>query len=339
MAYETGVSTSPSNLLSKIEIFTTVTLPVPERWTLIRNNGAPGGQLSISDPTASEANQFNFIADDTAETAHIACQPSRADDGDGLGLYYQHPGSPVTSGPARTARMGHPDSATNQGFGGSHVAYHLFSGSTSDGFYLHVVCEGDAGVFFHLSFGTIEKAGAFSGGQYVTAMQTNDDVQICWPFSWFPGGWNSTQWLRNDDVLTGGTITTDGGTSRWTEDFGMTNSSTSLSLAWYGGGVLPWSQRTPFGPNLLVTWESLSVGDFVILGHTPDIRLVSMNGRVPGEVVTLGSDDWHLFPVHVKNSARGGSTGNTNSYKNTFHGTGPPDNDSNLAGFAYREIP
>lgn len=340
MAYETGVSTSPSNLLSKIWSHATVS---PGLWTAVRNNGAPGGQASFYDGTASEANQFNFIADDTAATASISGQPSRADGG-ALDLYYEHPGTPVSGPVARTVRMGHPTSGDNQGFGGSHVAYHIFSGSTSDGLYMHVVCEGDAGVFFHLMFGTIEKAGTFSGGQYMSAMQTYDNSgQVCWPFELNPGNWHSTQWLRCDDVLTTGSITTDSTPwppgARWTENFGSTRFATGLPNAWMSGGVIQWNQRTPFAPNLTMIWEDLvpapGTDDFVILGHTPDLRIVSMDGRTPGEVVTIGSDDWHLFPVHVK--VAGGAAGSSNSYLNTYVGGGPPDNHSNIAGLAFLE--
>jgi hypothetical protein len=342
MAFQTSTSSSPQDLLDKLVTFATA-----QGWTITSVVGYRDGitydQVSMTDGSASQNPYFHFLADDDLNTAAINCQPSRLYV-DTETPFYAHTGSPNTGGgPGTYISIGHRASADNQGFGGASTAYWFFAGTTSDGRYMHVVVEGDAGVFFHLAFGTIEKAGTFNGGAYMTAMQTDDSSQVMWPFTFSPGNWHSTQWLRCDNVLTGGTVTTDGGTSRWTEHFGQAFAgNTSLSHAWAFGGVIPWNQRTPFGPNLCLTWEdtvpSPTLDDFVILGHTPDIRIVSMDGREPGEIVTIGSDDWYLFPVHVKNAARGGATGSSASYINSFTAGSPPNNDSNLAGFAYRRV-
>ena len=92
MAFETGTSTSPSNLLSKL-----VTRLTTDGWTITRTNGAPGTQVSISDGSAAGGAHFHFLADDTAATARWSCQPSRADAGSGVN-FYAHTGSPDVSG-------------------------------------------------------------------------------------------------------------------------------------------------------------------------------------------------------------------------------------------------
>ena len=49
-------------------------------------------------------------------------------------------------------------------------AYHLFS----SGDFIHVVIEEMPGRFRHLSFGLINKYGAFAGGQYLTGAARNE---------------------------------------------------------------------------------------------------------------------------------------------------------------------
>lgn len=345
MAYQKSTSTSPSDLLSQL-----VTFASGQGWTITSTVGYRDGitydQVSMHDTSASQDPYFHFLSDDTLVTASINCQPSRLYV-DTETPFYAHTGSPNTGGGSGSfVSIGHRGGTTNQGFGGASTAYWFFAGSTSDGRYIHIVVEGDAGVFFHLCFGTIEKAGTFNGGAYMTALQVDESSQVNWPFTFAPDNWLATNWIRCDNVLTSGTVTTEGGTSRWTTDFGQAWSRASLTsglaTGWAAGGVIPWNQRTPFGPNICVVWDDLTpvagTDDFVILGDTPDIRIVSMDGREPGEIVTIGSDDWYLFPVHVKNAIRGGATGDTGSYSNDWTAGSPPNNDSNIAGFAYRRV-
>lgn len=339
MGYATGTSTAPSDLLSDLVSFLS-----GEGWSITRTNGYRDGvtddQVTIHDSSATDNPFFHFLYDDDTTTARIDCQPSVSDAGISS-PYYAHTGSPNTSGGnGTTVSIGQRGATSSQGFEGASQAYHFFGGSTSDGRYCHVVVEGDAGVFFHLLFGTIEKAGTFGGGAYMTAMQTRQDGQVMWPFCGSPGNWYSTQWLRCDDVLTGGSYTTDGGTSYWSRNFGTChyfrqNPAVYYSMPWYCGGLIAYNQRSVLGPNPVVVWEDAVPGlgdDHAILGHIPDCRPCSMFGREPNEIITIGSDDWHIFPVHQKLE---GATG-TSTYTNTNTGTAP-NNFSNYAGFAYLE--
>ncbi|MEE8551595.1 MAG: hypothetical protein V3T08_10120 [Gemmatimonadota bacterium] len=339
MAFETGVSLSPSDLLSKL-----VTRLTTDGWTIIRTNGSPGTQVSISDGSAAEANQFNFLADDTAAVAAIDCQPSRADGGIGAS-FFAHTGSPDASGASGTfCSIGHRTSATDQGFSGSHTAYFFFTGSTPDGRYAHVVVEGTAGVFFHLYFGTIAKAGTFTGGQYMTALHVTDAGLFTWPFEFNEPGLRAKSWIRCDEFFTSISVTTDGGVSRWHEAPGMAHnnvSSSNYAANWYQGGLQNFNQRSPFGPNLCIVWNAISPSAtstaHKIIGHTPDLRLVSMDGREPGEIVIIGGDNWRIFPAHRKTTD--GTSTTSSAYINTFVGGPAPNNDSNLAGFALLEVP
>jgi len=166
MAFETGTSTSSTNLLSLMENRLSA-----DGWTVVRNNGAATGtsgqQLSVSDPAVAEGNQFNFVVDPVAANDDLwLMAPSTGDGGAGV-EFWDHPGSPGGNQSAAQVLLG-DDADNGHGFTGASIAYSFFSSTTPSGArYFHGVLEGSAGVFYHWGFGTIEKAGTFTGGQYM----------------------------------------------------------------------------------------------------------------------------------------------------------------------------
>lgn len=341
MSFETGVSLSPSDLLNRLRIRL-----LADSWTLVRDDGGPGNdQLSMSDGSADQSTQFNFLADDTAATANISCQPSTGDGGAGVD-FFNHTGSPNTAGTLNTyVHMGQRQSTTDQGFSGGHTKYFFFTGSTTSGRYCHVVVEGTSGVYWHMAFGTVEKAGAFSGGTYLSASSNTNllnAAQFMFQFGFSTVAQN-THWFRNDDHYTSIGQTTDGGTSRWFEEVafaGDVNVSSQLFAPLYQGGLQSFNQRTPFCPIWLHVFNSLTPSPvstaYKICGHIPDARFVSMDGREPGETIVIGSDTWHIFPMHRKTTD--GISVTSAAYINTHVAGSAPNNDSNLMGMAYREV-
>lgn len=337
MAFETGVSTSPSNLLALLN-----TRLSTDGWTIVRNNGlAESGsslQLSVSDPAATETNQFNFVAFDTpVATSRWEFQLATGDGGASVN-FYNHTGTPNSSGSNGTfTRFGHTHASTaDQGFSGTSIAYFFFSGANPSGDrYCHIVLEGTAGVYWHAMFGTIEKAGAFTGGQYTAASLTQHTVSgLHWPFQFAPSIVSGKPWIRFDNVFSSGS-------PGWRElngQFGNIGGASPV-LGMFGGGLDDQTQRTPFAPMLVPYWasETPTVGStqYVLAGHLPDVMQCSMEGREPGETVTLGSDTWHLFPVHRKTTD--GVSTTTAAYINTNVAGPVPNNDSNIMGIAYRQ--
>ena len=336
MAFETGVSTSPSNLLGLLQNRLNT-----DGWTIVRSNGlAESGssqQLSFSDPGVAEGNQYNIVAyDSPAATARWAWQPSTGDSGVSTN-FYAHTGTPAASAtPSNFCTFGNAhNSAGDQGFSGASIAYFFFSGQTPAGArYCHVVVEGTAGVYFHMWFGTIQKAGSFTGGQYATSLHVSTAGIAMWPGQHNPGGGAGTQWTRFDNFASSGS-------PGWREmNWGVSNNSgTSQFAGLYQGGLDAISQRTPFCPIFATFWENnnptVNSSRYVIAGHLPDVMQCSMDGREPGEIVTLGSDDWRIFPMHRKTTD--GLSVTTLAYTNTNVAGPAPNNDSNLQGLAYRE--
>jgi hypothetical protein len=338
MAFETGVSLSPTDLLNRL-----VTRLTTDGWTIIRTTGSPGAQVSISDGSAALGTQFNFLADNTAASANIRMQPSTGDGGAGV-AFYAHTGSPNTAGTIGTyVSMGHEPSATDQGFSGTHTAYFFFTGTTSAGRYCHIVVEGTAGVYFHMMFGTCEKAGTFNGGAYASATSFDDDSRLHWMWEFTaPSSTLATNWFRNDDHFTTIGQTTDAGASRWFEDVafaGNIGGTQNMFGPLYQGGLQAFNQRTPFCPIWLHVFNALAPSSsstaFKICGHIPDARFVSLDGREPGETIVIGADTWHLFPMHRKTTD--GISTTSAAYTNTFTVGPAPNNDSNLMGLAFRQ--
>ncbi len=338
MSFRQGVSTSPSNLLTQLANFITT---IGGNWSVIRSNGAGGdpatSQLTIEDTSQAVGSFWSMEPNNTDGVINM--QPHTADSGAGV-TFENHTGSPNTTGNNGTfVRMGTGVNFTqDQGFVGPHTQFFFFEDSTSDGAYLHIAVEGTAGIYFHMWMGTIEKAGTFDGGQYAAGCTAGSSATgTMWAGQFNPPTTSSTQWFRADSVFSSGT-------PGWREMNWFAHyrgGSTKLGAFSYEGGLNEWNQRTPLGPILAPFWASntvsASVTQYIVAGHIPDMRYVSMDGREPGDLLTLGSDSWHLFPVHRKTTD--GTSSTTSAYTNTHAGTGPaPRDDSNLAGYAYREV-
>jgi len=146
----------------------------------------------------------------------------------------------------------------------------------------------------------------------------------------------STDSSRVDITSSGtGTINAPG----WFQEIGLipsnplTTSTSSLMKSLFMGGLIDLTQRTPLCPNYLKAELTGAPGLTVFVGQTPDLRIISMQGRNPdGEIVTIGSDDWFLFPMRNM-----GAVPVTDDGAYVSSGT-QPNHQSNLIGFAYRRI-
>ncbi|KKN40604.1 hypothetical protein LCGC14_0731650 [marine sediment metagenome] len=348
MAYETGVSTSPQDFLNKL-----VTFAVLSGWTSVRTNGqiAPGvpveqdtsgSQSSILDPGATlpgvEDAQFNFVAHDSpADRAEIKICPSTGDGGAST-EFWDHPGSPAASDSrAETVQMGHGGALVGHsidlGFSGSHVAYSLYSGQNTDGSrYLHGWIEGTVNTFWHIAFGTIEKSGAYDGGQYVTATYIDGFERFHTPFQFDSSQASQTvSYVRMDNAFTSGS-------PGWRDLHGWAfdqDTDDNMLNALFFGGQNSFNLRSPLAPVLVPYWESdapsATTSNWKFLGCVTDMRLVSMDGLEPKAVIVLGGDTWDVIPAFRKGTESGSSA---------YVKTGTDQNQtSNQMGYAYRRNP
>lgn len=319
MAFETGVSNSPKDFLDKLGTFAAA-----NGWTV--STGGAGGDPSGSQVSFDDGAGFHLHAIPDNTNGHVRAQPATAYDGSGT-LYYAHTGNPAggSSDVTNHLRM------DNIGVG-PHTAYFFFC-PNSGPLYLHAVVNVSAGIYSHLCFGTMDKFGTFTGGGYATAL------------AWFTGGpsgtlvpWMDTkvsvsakQWVRADGFFGSATVPDwhdNFGAHGWRQGLGTTS---SFTYPLYRGGLIELTQRSPLIPNYMRLESGAGDPDQNIwIGHTPDLRMVIMDGRQPGEILTIGSDQWYIFPARVKGAEVGFDAFNVT-------GTGP-NHTTNQIGFAYRRI-
>lgn len=319
MAYQTSTATSPNDLLGQLATFAAA-----NGWTMDTTSGTGG------DP-ASNQRVFNDGAGGVFATipqnalGEIHFQPATAFINNATS-FFAHTGTPNSAGTAGTFPKcgGIPNGAS--------FTYHFFLPNAAPR-YIHVVMRAASGVFTHLAFGTAAKFGAFTGGQYATALSWRSINSTDNTFMFVDGinTSHSTQWFRVDGAFGGGSPT-------WFQEIGVAfggslSSSTQFTKALWMGGLIDLTQRTPLSPNFLKAEQSGNPGQNMFAAHTPDLRLASLQGRNPdGETVTIGSDDWLLFPARQV-----GAVPETDADAYSFTGA-TPNHRSNLAGYAYRKI-
>lgn len=319
MAYDTGVYTSPLDLLATIEAFADSL-----GWTVNTNSGVNTGGTGYSNQQRSFTSDdltVNIVPD-TGGGGRLRAQPSAAFT-DGSTAFYAHTGSPATSGTVNTTVN------MNEIGTGTGVAYHLF-GSGSSPRYVHCVVELSAGVFSHFAFGTIEKFSSYVGGGYVTSLSWHTSVttNIGLPFSGISRPTNQgRQWIRADGLV-------DLPSPGWREDWGSMSSGVNdpnFTSRLFKAGLNLATQRTPLAPifAMAMTPETVSVQRHVCMGVVQDVRMVSMEGRQPGETLTIGSDTWRVFPLRSKSSTSSGGSPYT---------VIASEGHSALLGLAYRQF-
>jgi len=213
---------------------------------------------------------------------------------------------------------------------------YYFFGNSSSPRYVHVVAESAAGLFSHLSFGTIEKAGTFTGGGYLSSSSVSTGTgNYRAPFG--GKGSNSGTSGGTSWIYVPGLIGASGG--GWNRNFGSLAYSNSNALSFTDALWLPGidaaTQRTALAPIICLSFNnatSTAVDRSQIIGRVQGVRSLSMRTRDPGSSLTFGSDTWRVFPWRAKSDAGGDNISAIYSYDSTA-----PFN-SGLCGLAYLEF-
>lgn len=313
LQYQTGVFTSAKNLLDLLETFAST-----HGWTVNTSTGTGGDPSNEQLSLQSDGHVVNIIAENT--NGRWRAQPSTAWINNSTN-FYAHTGTPNSGGAVTTT-------VQFTLLNGSGVAYHFFA-SDSAPRYIHVVAETTANRFSHFSFGTITKLGTWTGGGYVTGLAASTTVvtQTMYPFGYDINITNGTQWLRVDNLV-------GLGSPGWRQEWGQFETNDGgepMTNYLWKCGLDTQTQRSMLAPIFCVAEaaEGQPVSAGLLLGSIPNARFISMEGRQPGETLTIGSDTWRVFPIREKVSATG-----TAAY--TAAGTAPNFHTA-LSGLAYRQ--
>lgn len=306
MAFQTGTSTGPADLISKLATFAAA-----NGWTV---SPATNGSVFIN---AARDLYFGVAAGTFTIFVKGATGYSAGATWDN-----QPGGSPDALSPTQVNDCGGP-----------HKLYYFFGTEQ----YLHVVIEVVTNKFKHFVFGQLEKNSTYTGGAYFDGsfhdmtggINTNfpDASPHRYLFDTFGNG------------ATGGTgrirVDIDGKTNNWmnygssgafsTESNmvkGATRTQYSLMAALQIASPNSFNQRTVLTPILIAA--ARGSGLFSLIGAPKDLRLVNMRDFNPGQIMTIGSDEWYVFPQTQKTLVF-----NTNS--STLPSSG-------LYGYAYKKV-
>ena len=278
MAYETGTASGPADLINnRLTAFA-----IAQGWTVTT---LADGNKSIHKGDA----YFSFLP--------------------GTDYIFIHGNTSVDAGANWDAQPGkNTHYAAVSNCAGPFIAYHFFAGAD----YIHCVIEVSAGVFSNFSFGTLEKAGTYTGGQYFAATRWYDNANYRnYPNTGYHAvmfdststtynrsgavradGVQGRTWHHNCYDNASGSLTNESkGTVRQNSIWGQSHNLAMKSPSTFNNG-------TPLVPIMIFISDS----DYkaTLAGRPQDIRAVNMQNLAPGETITLGADEWMVFPIRAK---------------------------------------
>lgn len=308
MAYQTGTASSQEDLMNVLQTFaaangwTVDIMSTTNDWMAL-NNGSVFVQFRWDNSTGIAMFQSTaFSGTGVAPGNHTG------DDGCGLLDASAPYNAAVSSG--RRITVGN----------GPYTAYHFFTDGTTK--YIHVVLEYSPGLYRHFSFGTINKVGTWTGGQYAAAMSIGAN----------PGLVSSSTHNILWSGCNSGTTTTDANNSSSVRVEGMPNQTGSMRwmlltlqtanlgndragnarIACPGGfvGCNPWLTRYGFFRASLLNgflplikipifWRDTAPAPdtYMLLGFVPDVFHIQMANLAPGQEFTIGGDTYMVFPI------------------------------------------
>lgn len=324
MAYETGTSTGPSDLLDKLRVFL-----VAQGWTVngwaddTYNYSTPSGidgtgkrlhvQKNAADGTVMYFNFRSAIRGLVVSNSFATSMSGRyygeltgiAVNGstgyNGSSHWDQQPGAPAfANGVVELSTVAIP-------------SYHFFA----DGDTVNVVVEYGAGKYQFLSFGCLEKQGAYTGGQFFSGSFASDQFYRNWTVS----GWYVPHYFTNTDSaggISGSVYVNVDGTASWrkadstTKEIVMPCVAGQRANATYMRGGLCnffWSKSPNFYNGLaamgvLYVLLKRSDGNYSLLGWPKNIRSLNIVNYAAGQELTYGSETWLVFPASLEDETQ-----------------------------------
>lgn len=321
MAYATGVSSNPNDLVQKVVAFL-----VANGWTQDTSTADISSWKACVHKGSTYAN-MRSVNNEYGTTVWGGSNYSTTGyyglnlylgtaNGAGSSPWYNGAGAPVGSG--QTYKLG----VTALVPSGPVVAYHFFLDAAGDNFI--GVVERTPGVFVHFGFGrSIDQAGSWTGGDYffgtLPGFEANyanpSDYGVtltteC-PFRTYPNVYVSgcTAFLRAD---------VDSFTSKWISLISTMSAAYGYTGRFFECGLYKSSQGSANYPRMdgvqdrshntfngspvllpILLYGNRDAGGYSLLGSVPSIYATTAvgNGNNPGDEITIGSDTYKLFPA------------------------------------------
>ena len=290
MPYQTGTASGVNDLLDKLRIFA-----LANGWAL-DFSGARSDALGNA-VLLNKGGLCVALLSNTVSAGSQSDPPNFFD-------VYTYPG-PYSGASPNTDQPGRSDYCVANGLAGAFTAYHFFAASN----YLHIVVEVVPGRFSHFGAGTLDKAGGGSAVAYCYGLRwehsqvfTNGIFYHSIPFDVNAFGFSGGSIRadadgvspRNYSMRTSGPSRAVGGFLDQT--FGLANHMMRVGPSALTG-------RAVLAPAIVMVERTTNV--FSIAGAPLDFRFVRMDNITPGDVITIGSDQWKCFPIIRKNGPPG----------------------------------
>lgn len=325
MAYETGTSTGPNDLLDKLRIFAVAQGWTQNRWATVGS----GRELCLSKGSAyfnmrSYTNETAFINGSNYTTKYgIAINGSDAFASGNA--WDRQVGYPVRFGGTAGQDQGHGYMPFVTSFG-PFPSYYLFA-PDSKTIYLEV--EVTTGVYQRMGFGSLDlfNGSTPGGGRFFystgsDAGVTNSTATYTWLGTEIDNGtysleevpfraadYNSWNALNAGSFVRAAFDSFDNWCGSGYSGGSGSAAAAGMTQACQGGGVhdkiLRDSSPNPMNGVGILTPNVVAVNranEYLHpIGVIPGIRYMDMTNYLPGDEFTLGSDTWKVFPWYQKN--------------------------------------
>lgn len=304
MAYSEQTASSPDDIINKIAAFATA-----NGWTADRNN-LSGSNRTL---TLHHSTVTDYVHIYNIDVNNVWILGSVGYDSGLTPLLHPNRSNPAVA---------------NVGVG-PYTKLYMFANS-SPAPHVHCVIEMTGGIFRHLSFGMIEKLGAWTGGTFIDATYWNaNDIYVYYfnanhsPLfdSNASGSDNYYGSMRCDIPL-------DSRTNAWAAMYANGTYRAYTKLSGGSGPMVtqflnrndpPFSGQITLGTFLV---EVFRIGGFWSpAGMVPNVRYLNMDRFNPGQEIAVGSDTWKIFPMTRKGSSSyisGSGASNTYSGNNAY---------------------
>lgn len=280
--YQTGVATSPADLLGKLGTFIEAHGWVSDPTSTPSSAGLSNGETSgnaVACGVLATATEWQTRGCKTLSTV-LAWnnQPGRAN--------FTH--------------------VCNWG-AGPYVAYHFWVGDEDGSEYVHVSVEVTAGHFRHWALGELVRFGTVIGGIYSdsTFLVDFDNLKNSPEYGGHRHICDSSQsdatahLMVDYDGKVGGTWQAVAGAGNLASTFHTgINRHQGLIYPLLYVGYQRWNGRTPGQPMMYYANRASNLRSPI--GRMPNIRSLNVRNYFPGELVTFGPDTWKVFPVFQK---------------------------------------
>lgn len=277
MDYETGIASSPLDLLNKLATFA----------------GAHGWDALSS----ATANSYVFATETGPEVfagvlANSTEWITRGARGHNAGVAYD--AQPGNAGQSHVMNLG----------AGPFTAYHFFVGE-EDGYpHIHVVVEVSALQFRHWTLGSLVKFGTWDGGTISDSTLLSDNSltrhvpessshrHIC--DASYGSNASAHLYIDYDAKVDNWQMIGTANTTTTTHGTGSTRSN-GIRAGIQDVGYQRWNFRTPMWPLEYFVNRASSLKSAA--GRIPNMRGINVTNFAEGDITVLGSDEWMIFPV------------------------------------------